>query len=312
VITVCSVLCGNRMSGYMDVLCDNLVRHARLVSEIIFVVTDSEEEGVLNEWTHGHIQCKIYGYPFSFGFGKTRSTSWYHMVAGHAYGMQRAIELASNDLVWMMDPDQFLFMAVDKFYVEMMEEHQVDIIGISHFNPVDQSYGYFPCIINCMCRRSFLPPDTWLAKDLFIWSGMRKSDRCVPIQPAAGHYFAAGPIREYEDKFPNPNGIFDAGCNLWLWSEECQGRWMAFYLDCWLDCFKDNFGTKEIVYPMNYSQKHYKTNFGLEDSVGEQDLLYHRTRGGKENPNSFRELYYSLLYNHHESLTPTPSTKNIT
>jgi hypothetical protein len=89
--------------------------------------------------------------------------------------------------------------------------------------------------------------------------------------------------------------MFDTGCNLWLWNLQRGGRWLAFYLDEWHGCFKYNRGFCKLRYPLNYNTGRYKTNFGLEDNFGKQDLLYHRTRSALESSLSFRQLYDSLF-----------------
>jgi hypothetical protein len=293
-ITVCSVLCGEKMDAYVDVFCDTLVRQTKLVDEVIFVKVDAAD-GIIKEWTKEHIRFKLVGHLFNKGFNENVDVRWFQMVAGHAYGIHHALEHATNDLVWMLDPDQFFFTAVDVIFHNLMMKYEIDIIGVSHFNPVDQSYLDFPCIINCMCRKSFLPPPSWLSGELFIWSDMWDRPNCHIVQPAEGKWLVAGPMPNHYHKFPNPKGIFDAGCNLWLWNDERKGRWMGFYLDVWLDSFKNNFGCAEIVYPLNYNSQNYKTNFGLQEKLGNMDLIYHRTRGGKEQADSFTKLYWSLF-----------------
>lgn len=283
------------MDGYVTVLCDSLLRQTTLVNEVIFVKTDAKTDGLVAEWQTDHIRFKILAYRFWEGFSEARDEPWYHMVSGHAFGLHRAITEAQNDFVWLCDPDQFLLMPVDKFYMETLERNALNYIGISHFNPGGQSYSHFPCIINLLCKKADLPPESWLQDELFIWSGMKIRDRCYKIQATPGKYLVAGPMVEHQYKFPNPSGMFDAGCNLWLWSQEQGHRWLGFSLNHWQESFQHNFGTTEIVYPMNYNQQHYQTNFELRESLGEADLLYHRTRGGKEKAHSFRKLYQSLF-----------------
>src|SRR5262249_40786186 len=109
-----------------------------------------------------------------------------------------------------------------------------------------------------------------------------------------GRYLIPGPPGAWHASFPNPQGIFDAGCNLYLWCQQLAGRWVGFHLGQWHGCFKDNFGAAELVYPLNYNARIYTSNFELSAELGGQDLLYHRTRGAREGSGSFRRLYESL------------------
>jgi len=282
------------METYLEVFLHSIAKQCRYVREVIVVKTDEPSDQLVHAWKEGSIDVRLYGcvlFPETPPF----SPKFQSMVCGHALGMHRALDIAKGKYVWMCDPDTFLLTELDRFYLDLLEGHNLRIVGVSHFNPSDQSYLYFPCAINCMLLRENLPDASWLKDELFVQSGMRAQENCAKLHEVRGKYLIPGPLKRHYAKFPNPSGIFDMGCNLWLWNHESGGKWIGFHLDTYSDSFRNNGGTKEIVYPMNYSAERYQSNFGLRDDLGDFDLLYHRTRGSKEDGQAFRTLYESLL-----------------
>jgi hypothetical protein len=292
-ISVCTVLFGD-MSDYVAVFADSISRHAKHVTEVVLVKVDVADEGEVDAWERSGIRFRVLGYPLTRELC-VHSPAWTYAICGHALGMHYAIDHSRGDYVWLSDPDVFLLNSVDEFYLSLMQTYGLTIVGASHFNPADQSYATFPCMINCLVKRSALPGPQWLAGELYVQSGMRRRDNCQMLRPVDGKYLIPGPPAAWHASFPNPQGIFDAGCNLYLWTLQQRGRWIGFHLDGWKDSFKDNFGMAELVYPLNYNAGRYTSNFKLSADLGRQDLLYHRTRGARESSGSFRRLYESLI-----------------
>lgn len=287
-ISVCTVIL-SRMDEYVAVISNSLARHSKHVKEVIFVKVDALAPGS-RSWQADGIDYRIIDHPL------TTATDWNTrgfllMVAGHALGLHHAIDQAREEYVWLTDPDVFFFTAVDALYLDLIRRYDLGIIGISHFTPQQQSYLDFPCVTNCMVRKSDLPGQ-WL--DFALQSGMRLNENCRKLQPMPGKYLIPGPV--CPEQFPNPQGAFDVGCNLWLWAKEKNWRWLSFYRDDGLmPNTNDGYGFKDIVYPRNYRTDDYRTNFGLKDDLGNQDVLYHRTMAVGQSGESYKRLYDSLF-----------------
>ena len=295
-ISFCCAVIGKNLNDYLAILTDTLCKHTTHVKEVIFVQTDFRKDRLLRYWNKNGIDFKLYGMK-PLDPPCPRNLTWEKTICGHASGLHQALNKASQEYVWMSDPDIFLFSSVDQIYLDLMKKYELNLIGISHFNPEGQSYGYFPCIINCMMKKSNLPEENWLG-GFQAQTGMRLDQNGENVFSVGNNWIIPGPLKEYCNSFPNPNGIFDAGCNLWLWNEQKQGRWLSLTLDTrsyYSEKFlKDNCGFVELVYPLNYNTSNYKTNFGLTDDLGNIDILYHRTRGCQEKSTSFKNLYLTL------------------
>lgn len=293
-ISICTVTYGN-MDDYTHVFVDSIRCRTRHVTEVVIVKVDAPQDGLINEWRQGQIHFRVIGYNLLNHLQGYKSSAWAYMVCGHTFGLHHALENSTGEYIWFSDPDLFFLNTVDQIYLDLMSKHNLDIVGISHFNAKEQSYGYFPCVINCLVKKADLPDSDWLEDQLWIRSGMQLIENPQPLIPTPGKFLISFPIPEFQDQFPNPHGMFDTGCNLWIWNQQRGGRWLAFYLDQWHTCFRYNRGFNKLLYPLNYNTARYKTNFGLEDALGKEDLLYHRTRSALENGSSFRELYHRLF-----------------
>lgn len=286
-ISVCSVLLSG-MDDYVRVFLDTLNRNCQLVDEVIFTQIDSSESST---FTYGRMKVRKVGIDLHSSL-PSLDQNFCFTVCGHAFGLHAGIDLAKNDLIWLCDPDVFLLAPVDAIFADLMAKHDLRIVGVSHFNIPQQSYNSFPCITSCMVRKSQLPGKEWMAGRLHVQSGMRVAENGHNMVPVDGHFLIPGPVRQ--DEFPNPGGIFDAGCDLWLWNKDTDGRWVSFWLDVNMKSFRRNFGSKGVVYPMNYRLQNFDSNFGLS-TVGVGDILYHRTRGARESSGEYLALYESLF-----------------
>ena len=307
-ISICTVTYGN-MDDYIRVFIDSIRRRTTHVTEVIIVKVDAPEDGLINAWTQNQTVFKNIGYNLLHHLQGYPSPAWAYMVCGHSFGLHHALECSTGKYIWFSDPDVFFLNRVDQIYLDLMAKHSLDIIGVSHFNTKEQSYGHFPCVINCLVKRNTLPEAGWLEGQLWIRSGMQVIENPQPLIETPGKYLVPFPVPEHQHEFPNPAGMFDTGCNLWLWNLQRGGRWLGFYLDQWHNCFKYNRGFGKLLYPLNYNTARYKTNFGLEEHFGKQDLLFHRTRGTLENGVSFRKLYDTLFKRPHHSSRPQRATR---
>jgi hypothetical protein len=302
-ISFCSAVINTNLQDHIDIITDTLCRHTKWVKEVIFVQTDLRKDKLVKSWSKNGIEFRHYGLK-PFDPPCPLELNWEKMICGHASGLHQAIGYAQQEYVWMSDPDVFLLSSVDETYLNLIKKYDLNVIGVSHFNSDGQSYLYFPCVINCMMKRANLPHSNWLG-GFHAQTGMRIDQNGQKVFSVRDCWTIPGPLQEYYESFPNPSGIFDAGCNLWLWNEQNKGRWLSFYLDqeemadksysYHLSKFKtDNIGFSELVYPLNYSTSKYKTNFGLKDDLGNTDLIYHRTKGSQGKIDSYKRLYESL------------------
>lgn len=302
-ISFCCAVISKNLEDYLSIIADTLCKNTKLVKEVVFVQTDLRRDRLLRSWSKNGIDFFLYGMK-PLDPPCPEPLKWEQMICGHACGLHQAIKRSKQPYVWMSDPDIFFFTSVDQIYVNLMEKYQLNLIGISHFNSEGQSYKDAPCVINCMMKRDNLPPADWLG-GFHAQSGMRLTENPKPVMSVKDCWLIPGPLDEYYDQFPNPGGIFDSGCNLWLWNEQNKGKWLSFFLEKKQisktqsyhssDYVKNNSGFKELVYPLNYNLRNYTTNFGLTDSLGDSDLLYHRTRGCQEKADSYKNLYKALL-----------------
>ncbi len=286
------------MQDYIDVFLHSLFRSGSQVSEIIFVNVDGCEN---SETTYNGVPCRTFGFPFA-NFEDQAVREWILQICGHALGLHYAIDRANNPYVWLTDPDVFFFnMPVDRIYLDLMEHYDLNIVGVSHFNSSDQCYLDFPCVTNCMIKKDTLPSTDWLKGELHFRTTMKLEQFCnrKTIMPMDGKYLLPGPIDGLAETFPNPQGFFDVGCNLWFWNQ--NKRWLSFKpRGAFSGEFTyENYGFREMVYPMNYNLCDFRANFELKDSShlmgNHPDLLYHRTRGGRESGKEFKELYESVI-----------------
>lgn len=290
-ISVCSVILDG-MQEYTQVFLHSLLRNCSDVSEVILVKVDGEE---CSETTYRGVPCRIIGYPLAQSFENQYVKDWILQICGHALGLHHAINQAKNPYVWLTDPDVFFFNPVDRIYLDLMKRFDLNIVGVSHFNAKDQSYLDFPCVTNCLIKKESLPAPDWLSGLLYFRTIMKvgqftNKEKIIPLD---GKYLVPGPLEGLASGFPNPKGFFDVGCNLWLWNED--KRWLSFNLNPNKEFSYEDYGFQEIVYPMNYTTANYKTNFGLEEDLGNVELLYHRTRGGRESGRQFKELYERVI-----------------
>lgn len=288
-ISICTVIYGD-MEAYIRVLKSTVRLKTKHVHEMIIVQADASQDNTIKTWNQNGVTCKIIGYNLYQHVQGCPSPKWADMVCGHAMGLHHAIEQSSGEYVMLSDPDVFFLDYVDDIYLSFMARYNLDIIGVSHFNPTAQCYQYFPCIINCLMRRDKMPPSNWLQGQLWVRSAMQMANNPVPITPVDGKYLIPGPIPELYGCFPSPHAEFDAGCNLWLWNHQQGGRWLAFHLNSGDTC-RGNYGWDKLMYPLNYNTRSYNTNFGLTENLGRKELLYHRTRGARISGLEYHRLY---------------------
>lgn len=242
-ITLCTVTT-KHIDNYVNLLLQNIQKKLKNVSEVVvasndFPATLYGSDGVIRTW-----------HPLK----ENRKGSW-----GHAYGLHECLKFASGKYILFCDPDILFYTCVDEIYLELMNKHSLDLIGISYDNPTIMSFTFFPFIQNLLVKRDWLPPTNYLngKKRRFHL----KVEDMSKLEVVENDYLAPGPIEETWKNYPNTDGSYDTSCNLWQWCQEKKGRWMSF----------------QSLNGFDYITSSYRTNFKLKEKLPNQKLLYHLT-----------------------------------
>lgn len=294
-ISLCTVIVPG-MEGYLKVLADTLKKSTRYVDEVLVAQSDDEEAGLDRTWVEGNIKYRLFSvtiprtklpleeihkyqrwtvYKYTEGTG-----AWMGDMAGHAFGLHACLDRAKNDYIWFCDPDVFYFnyFKVDEYFLTIKERLNLDLIGVSHWRWQEQCYLVFPTVINALVRKDKLPPADWLEGKLYVPYRLRVDERPIRTLPV-NKWMIPGPIPDYYQWFPNPNGMFDTGCNLWLWAHTNKWRWLCFQLN------ERNF----------YSAMCHKKNFDGTIELEDHALLYHWTFGAHRPIEEYIEVYKKTL-----------------
>jgi len=267
-ISVCTVVRSNK-DKMVETMIRSILRHSPLVREII--ISDATGTETTDETVCGVTIKRVFGPKVDY------------TVHEHGLGLHAALDCATQKYVMFTDPDVFFCMDVGRYYLGLIEQHGLNIIGIQHYHVANQCYASFPTVINCMVERASLPDEKWLEGDLkrrlqVSYANHRHVIEDYPLEP--GKYLMYGPNRFWE-RFPITNRLYDVGCNLWLWNQEKNGRWVSF-------------GQIENRYYTSL----FAANFPLEGNFNSRPILHH-LRGGshmnKEKADYFRKLWLRHL-----------------
>ena len=247
-ISICTVIL-NRLEDFAKIFYQSIVESTSKVSEVVIVNVEMDES-INNCWEKSGIKFRLVG-------GKHNAFKIYDppsFCAQHAYGMHQAIELATNDYLLLSDPDIFFYTQIDDFYLSLMQEYDLKLIGISKPDALAQSIAYFPCIMNLLTKREYLPTKEFMPDfDLGLHSDDKNYQNKLP-----GKYLYHGTIERYKPLFPNPSGHLETGCNLLVWAKEQNYKWMSFQTP---DCHV-------------YYSKYYRSNFKIKN-LPNKKILYH-------------------------------------
>ena len=191
----------------------------------------------------------------------------------HPLALHACIDRAKNDHLLFADHDIIFITDVGKIFTDLIEKYTISIIGIELTIPHQIScYLNFPSVSAAMVRKSTLPPPTFLQDKLqykpYLTTNKQLTANKYPQAP--GKYLIQSPIIEIADSFPNPDGLFDVGCNLWYWYKDKK----------WLTLKKENDG------PTFHTNQHYN-NFELPSPKHKQPILFHK--GGAYRKNDILE-----------------------
>lgn len=246
----------------LEILIESVKSRCKSITEICIVKVDFSNPGFENykEYKVENTKIKIKEMLIPIG-----------LIFGHPLGMHEAINMSTNEYLLLSDPDLFFYNDIGKIYLQYMNRYNLNIVGIAHFKSEIQSYKNFPCIINCLLRKSELPPKEWLEGRLIARQAITLSELEMlldhPDQGMRmdGKFLLQSPIKELMGKWPQPNRLFDVGCNLWLWGEEQNWNWLSFRRS------HSRFAAGQI-----YRTKMFDTNI-IKGKVKEPNkrLLYH-------------------------------------
>lgn len=309
-ISLCTVIVGTDSQTennefFETIFLDSVINKLNLVSEILICKIDAtknfyEEKiidgkkvikfGYPNNFFYEHPEVKLPPLPFDWKdytqAEKHKTLNYFSLLEkdiiykifinkikmlGHALGMKSAINKATNNLLFLCDPDIFFYTDVDKFYLDMMDRYNLNYIGASPHLALQYSTKYFPNILCMMTKKNGLPNDDFL-KDKIITQDTLCRPACVPPnhyykQPEylSGEYLLGTKIDSVAKDFPNPSGLFDTGVYLWLWAHQQSQNWLSF--------------TPTDIH--KYTSKIYRTNLKIKDRLPNNDLFYHATGGSR-------------------------------
>lgn len=252
-ISLCVAITDNNTSA-LQLLLASLQGKMSLISEIL--VADFNHLGLARDAT-----SEIDGVPviqFKYDYPVTNCYA-------HAIGLHQCIRRAKNDCLITADHDVIILNKNwDKIFFDIFTDHNISMLGLQHYKVVeDQAFKSFPTVITAMLRKSSLPGPDFLDGLLKYRYSIHPEENDplddYPVQHE-NLFMIQTPIPSKRSLFPNPEGHFDTGCNFWIWATEQNWRWMAFK--------KKNGG------PSIYTTNNVN-NFGLKDSFGSQELLFH-------------------------------------
>jgi len=240
--------------NHAKILYDSIIKRSKLVTNVIVAQSDASEY-YEERWKEGDIEFLRVGNPCEAGL-------WF----GHGLGLHAALDHVKTEFVMFSDPDVFWYTSVDEFFIDLYDKHDLNYIGVSHHNAVNQAFAFFPYVITSMAKVSTLPDKDWL-KGKLKYRGPKLHRAELANEPdddhplADGKYLIPNPIPGLCETYPNKNGdaLFDIGCNMWLWNEERRGRWLSFQTsDCHI-----------------YTTRYNRSNFKFKERLPNKKLIYH-------------------------------------
>lgn len=272
-VSICTVLYAG-CNVFLESMIESVLMHCKNVSEIIIAEIDSKTYYNNTRTTKG-IKIHQFGHPLEIWKKNC-------LAHGHALGMHACLERVNSEYVMFCDPDVFFYCPVETLYLDLINKYNLDYMGISHHAATTQAFTWFPCITNSMVKKNALPDTNFLKGQIKLRNALHVHDLdSTENQNAEAmdeYWLLQGPIPDLYNKFPNKDGLFDVGCNLWLWSLEKNWKWLAFQT---IDC---------RLYKTNYNRGNIKI-----DKIKNQKLLYHLisgSRGGKDSEEAPKKIFF--------------------
>jgi hypothetical protein len=237
-------------------LLENILKKTKFVDEILIAKVDADENFKV-ENNLGKIKYLKFGCPTQSLFENIPSAAAFGGIQ-HAHGLHACIERAKNDLILLSDPDILFYENVDEIYLNLLDTYKLNLVGCSHPKSIEFTCGYYPNHLNMLLRKSDIPNTDFLNDHLK--NRPYKTNDIAPISyKFPGKWLIPGAIPEYADLFPNKNGYFETGCNLYILGQQQNWRWLSFQT---IDC-------------VNYSTLYRRCNFKPLPTIKNSKLLFH-------------------------------------
>lgn len=245
----------DRLRPFLDIFIESLLDKCKLVKEVIIVHVERELE-YLEELEKNGVTIKSIG--GNQHFWRVEGPTSY--CAQHAHGLHLGFEKTTQEYIMISDPDIFFHMAVDQYYLSLMQKYQINIIGVSRPTAICHSILYFPSIMNFLMKKTDFPP-TSFTNDISPLNKMLNMFTECEV-PSYFHPIAVDllPIN-VKNEFALPEGHYETGCRMFLWIKQEEMRWLGFQTP---DC-------------NNYYACFYRNNFHLKEKLPKTKLLYHES-----------------------------------
>lgn len=253
-ISVCVAIYDNDIAC-LQYLLGSLEHNSSLISEIL--IADFNWHGKSQDRSFALGSVPVHQFKYDYDFPTTDCFS-------HAIGLHQCINQSKNDYLLFLDHDVIILCKdFDRFFFDIFNNYDLMMLGIEHYVE-DQAFLRFPTITTALVRKSQLPNPDFLAGQLKYRQSIQgyhnRSADDYPIE-SNNFFLLQTPIPSKMSLFPNPTGIYDVGCNLWVWLFEQKGRWLSF---------ENSFGKGPAIYTSRNVN-----NFGLNDDFGSKNLLFH-------------------------------------
>jgi hypothetical protein len=286
-ISLCTAVNEPIETYFEKIFLDSIIKKTKLVTEVLIAKIDADAS-FIQEWTVGSIKFTKFGCPTLNVLGVIEQG------IQHALSMHACIDKAKNDLVFISDPDLFFYNPVDEIYFNLMQEHNLQIIGCSHHHAINYANTFFPNQSNMLLNKKYLPDDKFLKNKLKKRGYELAANFVVEESNFPGKFLIPGAIPEYGNLFPNKEGLFETSCNLWIVSQLNNWKWLSFQT---LDC-----NTYNTLYHKCYHNNGYIKIPRPKNSK----LIYHINRGftiaTHIDEDEFKEKYDTYVSNYESSL----------
>lgn len=250
-ISICMVTTGKNSDKFLEIFLESLQAKTSLVDEILITAND-ESPSYYQELNMGKISIKKIGPKYDmnkvnklFGFQK--------YSAVHALGLHNVINQVKNDYILLSDFDIFFHTDAVAFMKNLMDNHNLDIIGCSYPIINQHIQGYFPCQIFSLIKKISLPNQDFLKGKIAVQG--QSFDGCYLIN--------ADRTPESSSLYPCAGGATDTSHLLYLCAKQLMWRWLAI-------------GTDDTH---NYNIKYHKSNVKEIKIKIQKKLIYHQTGG---------------------------------
>lgn len=261
----------DRLQEFLDIFIESIVEKSKYISEVI-VVNVEKPQGDIASWTNRDIKFRLIGGDQDVFELNSPVT----LCAQHAFGLHLGLEKSTNEYIMFSDPDIFFYSNVDEHYLSLMQEQNLNFIGICRPAALSHSIMFFPTIVNCLVKKSDLPPKDF-AKDIcpmHIMMRTKEADIPTYLYPMVSHLIP----ENVQKSFPNPNGHHETGSKLFLWGTDKKWKWLSY----------------QTTDQNNYYKNLYRNNFGFKVKLPKEKLLYHESlsSGFPDKINIFKKAYY--------------------